>query len=150
MCDVSVETILSLIWHDGDMHLHHVDLQNPLRFSVVLWCWCDGLFPLCHSALTEPAGCSCVDTGVSACLCGCEGEQEETPQTSPVTLCPSLRSYLTDGGLHLYSRNVGRAPDLASSREVIQRGLREGDGDRYAPLPHLPFFLLIIHFSCSA
>ncbi|XP_031438913.1 neuron navigator 3 isoform X2 [Clupea harengus] len=39
--------------------------------------------------------------------------------------------YLTDGGLHLYSRNVGRAPDLASSREVIQRGLREGDGDSW-------------------
>ena len=91
MCDVSVETILSLIWHDGDMHLHHVDLQNPLRFFVVLWCWCDGLFPLCHSALTEPAGCSCVDTGVSACLCGCEGEQEETPQ-HPGALDPLSRS----------------------------------------------------------
>ncbi|KAG7454672.1 hypothetical protein MATL_G00262270 [Megalops atlanticus] len=39
--------------------------------------------------------------------------------------------YLTDGGLNLYSRNVGRAPDLAPSRDVIQRGVSElqGTGD---------------------
>ncbi|XP_062373940.1 neuron navigator 3 [Sardina pilchardus] len=52
-------------------------------------------------------------------------------------LAKSVRSdditsgYLTDGGLHLYSRNVGRAPDLPSSREVIQRGLKEGDTDSW-------------------
>ncbi|KAI1882022.1 hypothetical protein AGOR_G00246420 [Albula goreensis] len=37
--------------------------------------------------------------------------------------------YLTDGGLNLYSRNVGRAPDLAASRDVIQRGVNEAQGD---------------------
>uniref|UniRef100_A0A3P8U3M6 Neuron navigator 3 n=1 Tax=Amphiprion percula TaxID=161767 RepID=A0A3P8U3M6_AMPPE len=30
--------------------------------------------------------------------------------------------YLTDGGLHLYARNAGRASDVASSREISQRG----------------------------
>uniref|UniRef100_A0A3Q1HRQ2 Neuron navigator 3 n=1 Tax=Acanthochromis polyacanthus TaxID=80966 RepID=A0A3Q1HRQ2_9TELE len=30
--------------------------------------------------------------------------------------------YLTDGGLHLYARNTGRASDVASSREISQRG----------------------------
>ena len=45
---------------------------------------------------------------------------------------PSNR-YLTDGGLHLYARNVGRASDLAPSREVSQRGGKDvqGDIDRY-------------------
>ncbi|KAJ8405313.1 hypothetical protein AAFF_G00323040 [Aldrovandia affinis] len=33
--------------------------------------------------------------------------------------------YLTDGGLGLYSRNAGRAPELAASRDVIQRGVNE-------------------------
>ncbi|KAJ8007295.1 hypothetical protein DPEC_G00116050 [Dallia pectoralis] len=37
--------------------------------------------------------------------------------------------YLTDGGLHLYSRNAGRAPDLTGSREVTQRGVKELHGD---------------------
>ncbi|KAJ8381418.1 hypothetical protein SKAU_G00021960 [Synaphobranchus kaupii] len=36
--------------------------------------------------------------------------------------------YLTDGGLNLYSRNVGRAPELAASRDVIQRGVNEMQG----------------------
>uniref|UniRef100_A0A665VDZ6 Neuron navigator 3 n=1 Tax=Echeneis naucrates TaxID=173247 RepID=A0A665VDZ6_ECHNA len=30
--------------------------------------------------------------------------------------------YLTDGGLHLYARNTGRAADVAPSREISQRG----------------------------
>ncbi|CAK6959940.1 neuron navigator 3 isoform X1 [Scomber scombrus] len=37
--------------------------------------------------------------------------------------------YLTDGGLHLYARNTGRASDAASSREVSQRGGKEMQGD---------------------
>ncbi|XP_035383920.1 neuron navigator 3 isoform X2 [Electrophorus electricus] len=37
--------------------------------------------------------------------------------------------YLTDGGLHLYSRNVGRTPELTSAREVIQRGVKEAQGE---------------------
>ncbi|XP_030626575.1 neuron navigator 3 isoform X2 [Chanos chanos] len=37
--------------------------------------------------------------------------------------------YLTDGGLHLYSRSVGRAPELTSSRDIIQRGVKEVQGD---------------------
>ncbi|KAJ8402406.1 hypothetical protein AAFF_G00368950 [Aldrovandia affinis] len=37
--------------------------------------------------------------------------------------------YLTDGGLNLYSRNVGRAPDLAATRDIIQRGVNEAQGD---------------------
>ncbi|CAN9508105.1 unnamed protein product [Ophioblennius macclurei] len=37
--------------------------------------------------------------------------------------------YLTDGGLHLYTRNTGRAPDAATSREATQRGSKELQGD---------------------
>ncbi|XP_060885850.1 neuron navigator 3 isoform X3 [Labrus mixtus] len=37
--------------------------------------------------------------------------------------------YLTDGGLHLYARNAGRASDAASSREISQRGSKEVQGD---------------------
>uniref|UniRef100_A0A3B4UVY8 Neuron navigator 3 n=1 Tax=Seriola dumerili TaxID=41447 RepID=A0A3B4UVY8_SERDU len=37
--------------------------------------------------------------------------------------------YLTDGGLHLYARNTGRASDTASSREISQRGSKEMQGD---------------------
>ncbi|RXM36933.1 Neuron navigator 3 [Acipenser ruthenus] len=37
--------------------------------------------------------------------------------------------YLTDGGLNVYSRNMNRIPDLASSRDVIQRGVNEVMGD---------------------
>ncbi|XP_044042899.1 neuron navigator 3 isoform X15 [Siniperca chuatsi] len=37
--------------------------------------------------------------------------------------------YLTDGGLHLYARNAGRASDVASSREISQRGSKEVQGD---------------------
>ncbi|MGH0147045.1 UNVERIFIED_CONTAM: hypothetical protein FKN15_009404 [Acipenser sinensis] len=37
--------------------------------------------------------------------------------------------YLTDGGLNLYSRNMNHIPDLASSRDVIQRGVNEVMGD---------------------
>ncbi|XP_034719917.1 neuron navigator 3 isoform X2 [Etheostoma cragini] len=37
--------------------------------------------------------------------------------------------YLTDGGLHLYARNAGRASDGASSREASQRGSKEMQGD---------------------
>uniref|UniRef100_A0AAY5JY98 Neuron navigator 3 n=1 Tax=Esox lucius TaxID=8010 RepID=A0AAY5JY98_ESOLU len=37
--------------------------------------------------------------------------------------------YLTDGGLHLYSRNAARAPDPTASREVTQRGVKELHGD---------------------
>ncbi|KAM7377921.1 hypothetical protein PAMA_013031 [Pampus argenteus] len=37
--------------------------------------------------------------------------------------------YLTDGGLHLYTRNAGRASDVASSREISQRGSKEIQGD---------------------
>ncbi|XP_054862826.1 neuron navigator 3 isoform X22 [Amphiprion ocellaris] len=37
--------------------------------------------------------------------------------------------YLTDGGLHLYARNAGRASDVASSREISQRGSKEMQGD---------------------
>ncbi|XP_061663743.1 neuron navigator 3 isoform X5 [Syngnathoides biaculeatus] len=37
--------------------------------------------------------------------------------------------YLTDGGLHLYARNTGRAPDPASSREISHRGSKEIQGD---------------------
>ncbi|XP_072233922.1 neuron navigator 3 isoform X7 [Leuresthes tenuis] len=37
--------------------------------------------------------------------------------------------YLTDGGLHLYGRNAGRASDVASSREIAQRGSKEMQGD---------------------
>ncbi|KAK6314544.1 hypothetical protein J4Q44_G00140730 [Coregonus suidteri] len=37
--------------------------------------------------------------------------------------------YLTDGGLHLYSRNIGRAPDLTASLEVTQRVVKEVHGD---------------------
>ncbi|KAL7882922.1 hypothetical protein SRHO_G00005800 [Serrasalmus rhombeus] len=38
--------------------------------------------------------------------------------------------YLTDGGIHLYSRSVSR-PELPSTREVVHRGVREqGDADR--------------------
>ncbi|KAL0963130.1 hypothetical protein UPYG_G00350110 [Umbra pygmaea] len=33
--------------------------------------------------------------------------------------------YLTDGGLHLYSRNGGRAPDLTTPRDVTKRGVKE-------------------------
>lgn len=36
-------------------------------------------------------------------------------------------SYVTDGGV--YSRNVGRVPDLPSARELIQR-VKEGEADR--------------------
>ncbi|XP_068163591.1 neuron navigator 3 isoform X6 [Antennarius striatus] len=37
--------------------------------------------------------------------------------------------YLTDGGLHLYTRNAVRASDVASSREISQRGSKEVQGD---------------------
>ncbi|XP_069376201.1 neuron navigator 3 isoform X15 [Paralichthys olivaceus] len=37
--------------------------------------------------------------------------------------------YLTDGGLHLYARNTGRGSDVASSREISQRGSKEMQGD---------------------
>ncbi|KAM8883328.1 neuron navigator 3 isoform 2-T2 [Synchiropus picturatus] len=37
--------------------------------------------------------------------------------------------YLTDGGLHLYARNTGRASEAASSRELSQRGSKEMQGD---------------------
>ncbi|XP_005752246.1 neuron navigator 3 isoform X5 [Pundamilia nyererei] len=37
--------------------------------------------------------------------------------------------YLTDGSLHLYARNTGRASDAASSRDVSQRGSKEMQGD---------------------
>ncbi|XP_057710356.1 neuron navigator 3 isoform X4 [Corythoichthys intestinalis] len=37
--------------------------------------------------------------------------------------------YLTDGGLHLYARNAGRASDAASSREISHRGSKEIQGD---------------------
>uniref|UniRef100_A0A3Q2XS22 Neuron navigator 3 n=1 Tax=Hippocampus comes TaxID=109280 RepID=A0A3Q2XS22_HIPCM len=37
--------------------------------------------------------------------------------------------YLTDGGLHLYARNAGRAADAASSREISHRGSKEIQGD---------------------
>ncbi|XP_029016159.1 neuron navigator 3 isoform X12 [Betta splendens] len=37
--------------------------------------------------------------------------------------------YLTDGGLHLYARNAGRASDAASPRETSQRGGKEMQGD---------------------
>ncbi|KAM6961914.1 neuron navigator 3 isoform 5-T5 [Tautogolabrus adspersus] len=38
--------------------------------------------------------------------------------------------YLTDGGLHLYARNAGRASEAAaSSREISQRGSKEVQGD---------------------
>uniref|UniRef100_A0A8C4E2W6 Neuron navigator 3 n=1 Tax=Dicentrarchus labrax TaxID=13489 RepID=A0A8C4E2W6_DICLA len=37
--------------------------------------------------------------------------------------------YLTDGGLHLYARNAGRGSDVASSREISQRGSKEVQGD---------------------
>ncbi|XP_058841627.1 neuron navigator 3 isoform X6 [Acipenser ruthenus] len=37
--------------------------------------------------------------------------------------------YLTDGGLNVYSRNMNLIPDLASSRDVIQRGVNEVMGD---------------------
>ncbi|XP_077399444.1 neuron navigator 3 isoform X5 [Vanacampus margaritifer] len=37
--------------------------------------------------------------------------------------------YLTDGGLHLYARNTGRAADTASSREISHRGSKEIQGD---------------------
>ncbi|XP_076578059.1 neuron navigator 3 isoform X18 [Chaetodon auriga] len=40
-----------------------------------------------------------------------------------------LSGYLTDGGLHLYARNAGRASDVASSRETSQRGSKEVQGD---------------------
>ncbi|XP_037395912.1 neuron navigator 3 isoform X3 [Pygocentrus nattereri] len=39
--------------------------------------------------------------------------------------------YLTDGGIHLYSRSVSR-PELPSTREVVHRGVREqGDADSW-------------------
>ncbi|XP_039456876.1 neuron navigator 3 isoform X2 [Oreochromis aureus] len=37
--------------------------------------------------------------------------------------------YLTDGSLHLYARNTGRASDAASSRDISQRGSKEMQGD---------------------
>ncbi|XP_077449839.1 neuron navigator 3 isoform X14 [Stigmatopora argus] len=37
--------------------------------------------------------------------------------------------YLTDGGLHLYARNAGRASDAAASREISHRGSKEIQGD---------------------
>ncbi|XP_030575753.1 neuron navigator 3 isoform X2 [Archocentrus centrarchus] len=37
--------------------------------------------------------------------------------------------YLTDGSLHLYARNTGRASDVPSSRETSQRGSKEMQGD---------------------
>ncbi|XP_061524470.1 LOW QUALITY PROTEIN: neuron navigator 3 [Phycodurus eques] len=37
--------------------------------------------------------------------------------------------YLTDGGLHLYARNIGRAGDASSSREISHRGSKEIQGD---------------------
>ncbi|XP_061617810.1 neuron navigator 3 isoform X7 [Phyllopteryx taeniolatus] len=37
--------------------------------------------------------------------------------------------YLTDGGLHLYARNTGRAGDASSSREISHRGSKEIQGD---------------------
>ncbi|XP_061769981.1 neuron navigator 3 isoform X4 [Nerophis ophidion] len=37
--------------------------------------------------------------------------------------------YLTDGGLHLYARNTGRASDSPSSRETSHRGSKEMQGD---------------------
>lgn len=45
----------------------------------------------------------------------------------------SLR-YHTDGGIYsrnvdLYSRNVGRAPELTPAREVIQKGVKEMQGE---------------------
>ncbi|KAI1887968.1 hypothetical protein AGOR_G00180220, partial [Albula goreensis] len=36
--------------------------------------------------------------------------------------------YMTDGGLALYSRNVGRAPEMAASRDAIQRGVNDMQG----------------------
>lgn len=40
--------------------------------------------------------------------------------------------YMTDGGLNLYTRSLNRIPDLAASRDVIQRGVHDVtvDADR--------------------
>ncbi|XP_057179559.1 neuron navigator 3 isoform X3 [Triplophysa rosa] len=45
-----------------------------------------------------------------------------------------ISGYHTDGGIYsrnvdLYSRNVGRAPELTPSREVIQKGVKEMQGE---------------------
>nr|XP_033968401.1 neuron navigator 3-like [Pseudochaenichthys georgianus] len=37
--------------------------------------------------------------------------------------------YLTDGGLHLYSRSAGRASDSSTSQDVSQKGSKEMQGD---------------------
>ncbi|KAK5877010.1 hypothetical protein CesoFtcFv8_026301 [Champsocephalus esox] len=37
--------------------------------------------------------------------------------------------YLTDGGLHLYSRSAGRASDSCTSQDVSQKGSKEMQGD---------------------
>ncbi|KAK1906084.1 Neuron navigator 3 [Dissostichus eleginoides] len=37
--------------------------------------------------------------------------------------------YLTDGGLHLYSRSAGRASDSSTSQDVSQKGSKETQGD---------------------
>ncbi|XP_017158187.1 neuron navigator 3 isoform X11 [Poecilia reticulata] len=37
--------------------------------------------------------------------------------------------YLTDSGLHLYGRTAGRSSDVASPREIAQRGSKEMQGD---------------------
>ncbi|XP_032654845.1 neuron navigator 3 isoform X9 [Chelonoidis abingdonii] len=41
--------------------------------------------------------------------------------------------YMTDGGLNLYTRSLNRIPDLAASRDVIQRGVHDVtmDADRW-------------------
>ncbi|PWA14696.1 hypothetical protein CCH79_00014342 [Gambusia affinis] len=45
--------------------------------------------------------------------------------------------YLTDSGLHLYGRTAGRSSDVASPREIPQRGSKEmqGDIDSYEAQP---------------
>ncbi|RMC09907.1 hypothetical protein DUI87_12694 [Hirundo rustica rustica] len=46
--------------------------------------------------------------------------------------------YMTDGGLNLYTRSLNRIPDLAASRDVIQRGVHDVtvDADRYVKDTH--------------
>ncbi|MED6242534.1 hypothetical protein ATANTOWER_006061 [Ataeniobius toweri] len=37
--------------------------------------------------------------------------------------------YLSDSAVHLYTRNTGRSSDVASTREIAQRGSKEMQGD---------------------
>lgn len=53
---------------------------------------------------------------------------------SSILFCCLIIRYHTDGGLYsrnvdLYSRNVGRPPEMPPAQDVVQKGVKEMQGE---------------------